>query len=210
VNAQTRNPRGRTGRRIAPLAVLATGLGSAAIALAPAAQAATTQYFSFTGGEQTVTVPAGVTTIHVLAVGGHGGQSSSADGGFGAVVEADLDVTRDRPCSSTSAATAPPVRSVARLQAVSTVAVQAPPGHPEAAVPRTCELCRTPTAMPSEPACWWLVGEGAPAPRTPAARVPRSARPERDAPTSRIWVVAGEAARPQNWGAPEAGVSLTS
>ena len=93
MNAQTRNPRGRTGHRIAPLAVLATGLGSAAIALAPAAQAATTQNFSFTGGEQTLTVPAGVSTIHVLAVGGHGGQSSSADGGFGAVVEADLDVT---------------------------------------------------------------------------------------------------------------------
>nr|WP_246324744.1 fibronectin type III domain-containing protein [Petropleomorpha daqingensis] len=64
--------------------------------MAPAAQAeTTTQFFSYTGGEQTFVVPDGVTSIHVLAVGGHGGeveQSPPIRGGSGAVVEADADV----------------------------------------------------------------------------------------------------------------------
>src|SRR4051794_7305811 len=40
------------------------------------------------GGEQSVTVPAGVTGLHVVAVGGAG----SGDGGRGAIVTADLSV----------------------------------------------------------------------------------------------------------------------
>ena len=48
--------------------------------------------FSFTGGEQTFTVPAGVTSIHVDAFGGNGG-SAGAAGGAAAEVSGDLTVT---------------------------------------------------------------------------------------------------------------------
>lgn len=53
-----------------------------------------------TGGEQTFTVPAGVTSIHMVAIGGRGGQGSPATGehhggfgGFGAIASADIAVT---------------------------------------------------------------------------------------------------------------------
>lgn len=89
----------RGPRRLAPLAALVTGLGSAAVALAPAATAATpdsgsTTYVS-TGAEQTFVVPDGVNSINVLAVGGRGGSGAlgSTRGGFAASVDADLDVT---------------------------------------------------------------------------------------------------------------------
>ncbi|HXD59596.1 MAG TPA: hypothetical protein VN606_16845 [Thermoleophilaceae bacterium] len=51
--------------------------------------------FSFTGAEQSFTVPAGVTTMHVVAIGGKGGKGSltQAVGGFGSVVTADVAVT---------------------------------------------------------------------------------------------------------------------
>jgi hypothetical protein len=55
------------------------------------AAAATTKVFSFTGAEQTFTVPAGVTSIHVVAIGGRGGKAGST-GGAGAQVEGDLGV----------------------------------------------------------------------------------------------------------------------
>jgi hypothetical protein len=48
--------------------------------------------FSFTGGEQTFTVPAGVTTVHVDAIGGYGGDANGA-GGAPARVTGDLAVT---------------------------------------------------------------------------------------------------------------------
>lgn len=88
-------------RRVAPIAVLATGLGSAAVALAPAARAdTTTMTWYSSGAEQSWTVPAGVASVHVVAVGGHGGMGqtepaggdSHGAGGAGAVVTADLDV----------------------------------------------------------------------------------------------------------------------
>jgi hypothetical protein len=57
------------------------------------AQAATT-VFSFTGIEETFTVPAQITSLHVVAVGARGGTGPSGGvGGFGATVSADLAVT---------------------------------------------------------------------------------------------------------------------
>src|SRR4051812_25540453 len=86
-------------RRCAPLAVLCTGLGFVAVAVAPAASADTvTQYFGYTGGQQSFTVPGDVTSVHVVAVGGRGGDATrygggTDAGGSGAVVSADLQVT---------------------------------------------------------------------------------------------------------------------
>ena len=50
------------------------------------------QGFPYTGGEQTFTVPAGVTSVHVVAVGGRGG-TSGALGGAAARVFGNLAVT---------------------------------------------------------------------------------------------------------------------
>jgi hypothetical protein len=59
------------------------------------ASAATVKTFTYTGAAQTFVVPAGVTSIHVVAVGGKGGTGAgnSAPGGFGGVVAADVAVT---------------------------------------------------------------------------------------------------------------------
>ncbi|MGW2206421.1 PxKF domain-containing protein, partial [Streptomyces sp. NPDC001774] len=54
----------------------------------PASAAQQTEAFTFTGAVQQWTVPAGVTSIHVVADGAQGGQ----DGGLGARVESDLTV----------------------------------------------------------------------------------------------------------------------
>jgi hypothetical protein len=85
----------RLSARLAPLAALVTGVGVAAFAVAPAASADTiTTTYSFTGSEQTFSVPAGVSQVHVLAVGGRGGANlDGIAGGSGAVVSADLTVT---------------------------------------------------------------------------------------------------------------------
>jgi hypothetical protein len=53
---------------------------------------ATTQTFAYTGGEQVFVVPAGVTTLHVVAIGGAGGPSEFA-GGVAAQVIGDIVVT---------------------------------------------------------------------------------------------------------------------
>jgi len=79
---------------VLPAALLATVAGAA---LVPSADAATTT-FAPTGAEQTYVVPAGVGTVHVVAVGGHGGGGASAIGftdlnGNPAQVTADLPVT---------------------------------------------------------------------------------------------------------------------
>jgi hypothetical protein len=65
------------------------------VAWSPAAAAAETVVFEPTGAEQTFTVPAGVTSVHVVAVGARGGTGAGAPvpGGFGAVAIADLAVT---------------------------------------------------------------------------------------------------------------------
>jgi hypothetical protein len=59
--------------------------------------AAEIKTFSFTGAEQTYTVPAGVRLVHVVAIGAQGGHGQDAkapggEGGFGARLEADLPV----------------------------------------------------------------------------------------------------------------------
>ncbi len=75
--------------------LVASVLGALACLLlvrAAAAQATTTQTFNYTGGEQTFTVPAGVTSVEVTAVGGHGG-SAAASGGAAAQVTGKLSVT---------------------------------------------------------------------------------------------------------------------
>jgi hypothetical protein len=59
----------------------------------------TTETFKSTGAEQTFVVPSGVTSVHVLAVGGAGGAGGhygtpvGGAGGRGAVVSGDLAVT---------------------------------------------------------------------------------------------------------------------
>jgi hypothetical protein len=78
-----------TSRRlgIGLLVAAATLLFSSASALA------VTQEFKFTGKEQEFKVPAGVTSVHVVALGSSGGKAEhSASGGQGAVVTGDLTV----------------------------------------------------------------------------------------------------------------------
>jgi glycine rich protein len=54
---------------------------------------AVTQTFFYTGGEQTFDVPGGVTTVHVVAIGGHGGAATDAVGGLAGEVIGDVSVT---------------------------------------------------------------------------------------------------------------------
>ena len=65
------------------------------IAASDATAAPTVTKFDFTGAEQTFTVPAGGTSIHVVAIGGKGGigELNRRPGGFGAAVSADVAVT---------------------------------------------------------------------------------------------------------------------
>ncbi len=53
---------------------------------------ATSQTFNYTGAEQTFTVPVGVSSVQIVAIGGSGGASGVA-GGVAANVTADLSVT---------------------------------------------------------------------------------------------------------------------
>src|SRR5271165_7053764 len=69
--------------------MLCAMVGTLASAVVPAQ--ATTQTFGFTGAEQTFTVPTGVGSVHVVAIGGSGGASSAA-GGAAAQVTGDLSV----------------------------------------------------------------------------------------------------------------------
>jgi hypothetical protein len=65
----------------------------ACVLIAPAASAqANSQTFTYTGAEQTFTVPAGVTTVQALAVGARGGNASKP-GGAAAQVSGNLSVT---------------------------------------------------------------------------------------------------------------------
>jgi hypothetical protein len=76
-------------------AALLSAATCALLAGAPATAGAETRNFLSTGAEQTFTVPAGVTSIHVIAVGASGGTggNSPVAGGFGAVAIADVAVT---------------------------------------------------------------------------------------------------------------------
>ena len=82
----------------ATLAAIAAQLVGAAPALgisADCAQAGTTVTCIYASGNNAFTVPAGVTSVHVIAIGGKGGVPTGMGniGGRGAVVEADLAVT---------------------------------------------------------------------------------------------------------------------
>ena len=90
-----------SARAVGVLAATAGLLGLCAVALAGSAAAAptvgctptagaTTCEFAYTGAEQSFTVPAGISSVHVLAQGGIG---DGPVGGGGALVEADLTVT---------------------------------------------------------------------------------------------------------------------
>jgi Bacterial Ig domain/Glycine rich protein len=66
----------------------------AAIALCPATAAGATTLFSYTGGEQTYTVPVGVTSVSIVAIGGPGGGTGgNSAGGRAADVSGVVDVT---------------------------------------------------------------------------------------------------------------------
>lgn len=73
-----------------------TTLALAVQALAPVSPARAadpvTVPFAFTGAEQSWVVPVGVTSIHVVAVGGAGGKREASPGGRGARVEGGLEV----------------------------------------------------------------------------------------------------------------------
>jgi len=72
---------------VAAAVVAAAGM---LVDVAPAAAAPVSTTYTFLPQEQTFTVPSGVTTIHVVAIGGRG---FSFAGGHGARVEGDLTVT---------------------------------------------------------------------------------------------------------------------
>lgn len=61
------------------------------LGIATASAMAATQEFGYTGGEQTFTVPIGVASVKVLAVGAHGGKAGQ-QGGAGAEVEGEIAV----------------------------------------------------------------------------------------------------------------------
>jgi Glycine rich protein len=77
---------------------LVLALGLLVCAVFAQSASATIQAFSFTGGEQSFTVPAGVSSLQVLAVGAkggmgfHDGSNVGGSGGFGDRVEASLPV----------------------------------------------------------------------------------------------------------------------
>ncbi len=75
--------------------LLIAATSSLVLAGKSAGGAATVTKFTFTGDTQSIVVPEGVTTMHVVAIGGRGGQGAQtqAVGGFGAVVSADVAVT---------------------------------------------------------------------------------------------------------------------
>jgi hypothetical protein len=86
------------GRLISASALWLGALGCvASLVTAPAARAADcgtgTATLESTGGEQCYAVPDGVTEVHVVAVGGHGGAAGSPNFAFGAAVSGDLPVS---------------------------------------------------------------------------------------------------------------------
>lgn len=87
------------GRLTSASALWLSALGCvAALVTAPAARAADCgtgpATLQSTGGEQCYTVPDGVTEVHVVAVGGHGGATGSPSNfAFGAAVSGDLPVS---------------------------------------------------------------------------------------------------------------------
>ncbi|HXD54233.1 MAG TPA: glycine-rich protein [Solirubrobacteraceae bacterium] len=95
---QSRRPgRGARSTHRGPALVAAIALGAALAAAWPVAPAGavTTATFPYTGAQQKFIVPAGVTSVHVLAVGGAGGNGFGPGGGPSgapAEVSGDLEV----------------------------------------------------------------------------------------------------------------------
>lgn len=86
--------RTRAGAALMVSAMVAAGLAAALVAAPSASADAHTVTFSDAGGPYTFTVPAGITSLTVHAVGGSGAASASGDlGGAGADVQADFTVT---------------------------------------------------------------------------------------------------------------------
>ena len=89
----------KTPRGAGPAACVTLMLGvmMALVGASAASAVVVEETFTSTGAEQTFTVPAGVTSIHVVAIGGAGGAAYSgyggAPGGRGAVVSGDVSVT---------------------------------------------------------------------------------------------------------------------
>ena len=84
--------------RAIPLSISIVALAAQSLGLAAPALATTPVVvpFAYTGDQQSWPVPAGVSTVHVIVVGAHGGSpvgSPTATGGFGARVEGDIHVT---------------------------------------------------------------------------------------------------------------------
>lgn len=79
--------------RTAALAAAVSCLLLASILCGPSSAQATTKTFDFTGGEQTFVVPAGVAQLHVILIGGSGGDGVFAAGGAAAEVTTDFKVT---------------------------------------------------------------------------------------------------------------------
>ena len=82
---------GTRNKRTLSAAAILIALSAAAVSPAQAA----TSTFLFTGAQQQFVVPAGVTSVHVLAVGGAGGSGVAPGGGAGgpaAEVSGDLEV----------------------------------------------------------------------------------------------------------------------
>jgi hypothetical protein len=83
-------------RSIARGIVVVGAVGLVSAAGATQASAATVKRFAFTGGQQFFAVPDGVTSLHVVAIGGRGGTgaaNTTSPGGFGGVATADVKVT---------------------------------------------------------------------------------------------------------------------
>jgi hypothetical protein len=82
-------------RSIAPrVAVALAAFGLVWIAGEARAAAATVKRFTYTGAQQFFAVPDNVTNLHIVAVGGKGGNGSgNAGGGFGGVATGDVAVT---------------------------------------------------------------------------------------------------------------------
>jgi len=122
---------------------LSLGLAGAALAAGPGSQT-----FSYTGSEQTYTVPAGVTAVNVTAVGAPGGAGLTAGGGAGglgadgAQVTGTLAVTPARSCTSRSAAAARPPARAQRPAGSTAVA-------PEAVMAEAAAGAARPTSAPA-------------------------------------------------------------
>ena len=69
-----------SGLRLRQVAIVGTValIGTLAVGVSPVSAATASQMFTYTGSEQTFTVPTGVRSVTVTAVGGRGGADGAA------------------------------------------------------------------------------------------------------------------------------------